>query len=123
VSVVVDASVTLDWFFRSERASYGNKVLQHVLREGCVQPINWASEVAHGLVKGVRKQQVIVEEAQRAMELLRTIETKVDQPDWRTLMTRLYGLSQKHNTSGYDAAYVELALRQNLPLAAGHRPS
>lgn len=117
MSVVVDASVTLDWFFKSERTAYGNKVLVHVLREGCFEPFLWPSEVAHGLIKGVRRKELVRDEAQRAIELLRSVDAKVDQPDWRVVMARLYSLAEKHNTSGYDAAYVEVAARLKLPLA------
>lgn len=117
MSVVVDASVTLDWFFKSERTAYGNRVLKRALREGCLEPFLWPSEVAHGLLKGVRRQELRAEEARQALELLRAIDARVDQPDWRSVMSRLYALAEEHQTTAYDAAYLELASRLKAPLA------
>src|SRR5262249_61409589 len=55
VSVVVDASVALDWVFRSERSQGANRVLEHVLREGMLVPPIWPAEVANGLLNARRR--------------------------------------------------------------------
>lgn len=53
-------------------------------------------------------------------EILQTLEQMpidIDPPDPGDLLSRLPRLAHKHALTTYDAAYLNLALREKLPLA------
>jgi len=49
MSVVIDSSVTLAWFFEDERSSAADAVLRQVTEMGAVVPSLWCLEVANAL--------------------------------------------------------------------------
>src|SRR5207249_6061277 len=53
VSLVLDASVTLGWYFEDERTAGGDAVLDRVTQSGAVVPTLWRYEVANGLQMAV----------------------------------------------------------------------
>jgi predicted nucleic acid-binding protein len=117
MSVVVDASVALDWIFGSERTPWANQVLEKVLVDGGVVPAHFPCEVANGLLVGIRKRRFAQDDLPRAFALLDEIElvergARLSEETRRTIFT---GLSS--GLTAYDAAYLELALRESLPLA------
>jgi predicted nucleic acid-binding protein len=58
VSVVLDSSITLSWYFEDERTDASYAVLQLVAEEGAVVPPLWRFEVANGLQMAVRRKRI-----------------------------------------------------------------
>ena len=55
------------------------------------------------------------------MERLATLTLTVDDGEARNSFGRTSTLAEQHGLSVYDAAYLELALRRNLPLGTRDR--
>ncbi len=51
------------------------------------------------------------------MEDIRSLDITVDDESFGHIFGDVHRLAVQHGLSGYDAAYLELAIRQNLPLA------
>lgn len=49
--------------------------------------------------------------------MLEDLDIKVDSGTFAHAMAETLQLARRHNLSAYDASYIELALRCNLPLA------
>jgi len=49
MSPVIDASLTLAWFFEDERTPAADSVLDEVATTGALAPALWRLEVANGL--------------------------------------------------------------------------
>ena len=50
------------------------------------------------------------------MELLKSLPIRVVRGEWLNNIA-LEALARKHNLAAYDVAYIDLALREKLPLA------
>ena len=49
MSLVLDSSVTLSWFFEDERTAVTASILKRVVENGAVVPVIWRLEVANAL--------------------------------------------------------------------------
>ena len=58
MSVVIDASITLSWYFEDERTQASNSVLDQVTAAGAVVPSLWKLETANGLQIAIRRQRI-----------------------------------------------------------------
>lgn len=58
MSVVIDSSITLAWFFADERTAAADAVLTHVAESGAVAPSLWRLEVANALQMAVRRNRI-----------------------------------------------------------------
>lgn len=117
MSLVIDSSITLAWFFEDERSAGADAVLRQVAESGAVAPALWKLEVANGLQMAVRRKRI--DEAFRDASIadLRAlgvaIDAQTDQQAWSTTLQ----LADRWRLTLYDAAYLELAQRLGLPLA------
>jgi predicted nucleic acid-binding protein len=117
MTFVVDASVTLAWCFRDEQNAYAHRMLRRLDDEPAVVPSVWPLEIVNGLLVAERRRRLSpAEVAQVGREL-------ADLPiTWHELSLDLaFGpvldLARAQALSTYDAAYLELAMREGLPLA------
>jgi predicted nucleic acid-binding protein len=111
---VLDASVTLSWCFEDEGDSYTDSVIDAFRTSQAVVPALWTFEVANGLAMAERRRRIRGEEAG---ELLRAVLELPIRMDSETNPGTLLEVASRARISAYDAAYLEVALRQGLPLA------
>jgi predicted nucleic acid-binding protein len=114
---VVDASVTMGFCFEDEASGYAEGVLR-LLREGeaRVPPI-WEMEVANVLVQAERRGRLTPAETVRFLDLLGALPIEIqDEPVGRVLR-EIRALALDRDLSVYDACYLDLAMREALPLS------
>jgi len=114
---VVDASAALAWCFEDEASSWTDGLLER-LRQGdrIVVPAHWPAEILNGLLVAQRRKRIGAgQPALFGDEPARLpIETE---PAHTSLQAKtVLALGEKHGLTVYDAAYLELALRRQLPL-------
>jgi predicted nucleic acid-binding protein len=117
VSLVVDASVALDWCFESERSAYGERVLEHVLAHQAVVPVIWPSEVANGLLSGLRRSRLTPASLTQAATMLSQLPIEVAPHIGEAPIVRLVQSGREYSLTAYDASYLSLAMARGLPLA------
>jgi predicted nucleic acid-binding protein len=113
MTFVLDASITLAWAFQEvdPAASEARERLRH--EEGVV-PSLWWFEVRNGLIMGERRRLLTEQRTGRFLRDLARAAIIVDGiPDETAVLT----LARRQRLTVYDAAYLELALREALPLA------
>lgn len=119
--LVLDNSVSMAWCFTEERSDYTTAVLK-ALVDGCaVVPALWFLEVAN--VTSLSEQKGVLKTAERVkfMALLAGLRKQVDHASGERIWGEVYELSLKYKLTSYDARYLELAKRMNLPLASKDR--
>ncbi|NOT29893.1 MAG: type II toxin-antitoxin system VapC family toxin [Planctomycetes bacterium] len=116
-ALVVDASVALDWIFRSERSERANRVLEQGLERGMVVPAIWPAEVANGLLTAQRRGKLKPEDLPGALALFEELPVSIPAPGGVAAIRILVDAGQSASLTAYDAAYLELALRESAPLA------
>jgi predicted nucleic acid-binding protein len=114
---VVDASVALAWGFPDEGNDYADAVLMDLERDTMVVPALFALEVANALVVGERRKRLRHAEIRRFFALLDGISVVQDVQPAGGMMRAAVTLAREHGLSAYDAAYLELAIRDGTPLA------
>lgn len=116
-ALVVDASVALDWIFRSARSASANRVLAVALEHGFVVPPIWPAEVANGLLAARRRGKLAPEELPGVLALFEELPVSVASSPGTAAIRILVDAGQSASLTAYDAAYLELALRTSGLLA------
>jgi predicted nucleic acid-binding protein len=114
---VVDASVAMAWGFPDEGSEYAVAVLLRLERESMLVPALFALEVANALVMGERRKGLRQAEIQRFVDLLEGLPMVQDVQPRNVMMNAALAIAREHGLSAYDAAYLELAIRADAPLA------
>jgi predicted nucleic acid-binding protein len=117
VSLVLDASLTLSWYFDDEVKPAADAVLERVGAKGAIVPSLWRMEVANALQVALRRKRIDKEFRGRAIRHLEALPIAVDRETDTFVWSATLGLADRFDLTVYDAAYLELAHRRNLPLA------
>jgi predicted nucleic acid-binding protein len=115
--VVVDASVALAWCFPDEGSDYADQVLVSLKRQSITVPAVWSLEIANGVLVGERRKRLQNREIQRFVALLEGLSIWEDAQTVSKIVSHVLPLASRYSLSAYDAAYLELAIRQKAPLA------
>jgi predicted nucleic acid-binding protein len=114
---VLDGSVTLAWFFEDEADAYAEAVQDSLETAVAVVPSLWPLEVANALVVGERRRRTTEAKANAFLALLQALPVTIDDETATRAWRDSLPLARAHQLSVYDATYLELALRRDLPLA------
>lgn len=114
---VLDCSVTMSWLFKDEADNYSESILSSLRMHGAIVPAIWPLEVANVLLIGERRQRVTEAQSVQFTELLASLPISVLSRAMDQAFIAILPLAREHKLSSYDAAYLELALREGLPLA------
>jgi predicted nucleic acid-binding protein len=120
VPFVVDASVALNWHLEDEDSDYCTAVLHYLEEDSPRVPSLFLYEFANGLIVAQRRNRIDSAGIARARTLMSRIPFAVD-----TLgdegISRIIEVATRFDLTGYDAAYLELAIRDGLPIATEDR--
>jgi predicted nucleic acid-binding protein len=118
MSFVLDSSITLAWVYLDELTPATFDLSQRVGRDGAWVPTIWHLEVANSLQVSIRRGRIDAPFRNRALAELAYLDIAVDQETTALAWTTTLGLADRFRLTLYDACYVELALRRDLPLAS-----
>ena len=115
---VLDCSVSVAWFFEDEFSEYSELVRQALLNKGvvAVTPGIWPAEVTNVLFQAERRKRIKAEQVDQAVRVLAQLPIDVDYLPLGS-MGHVLRLCRIYTLTSYDALYLELALRENMPLA------
>lgn len=117
MSIVIDASITLSWYFEDEVSGESEAVFDHVVANGAVTPVHWKLEIANGFRTALRKGRTDDAYRKASLNDLDAMAIEIDRDTIAHAWSEVVRLSDLYRLTPYDAAYLELALRRNLPLA------
>ncbi len=113
---VIDASVTMPWFFPDEATPFTEGLLDALGTRELWAPALWVLECTNVLQSAQRRRRI---DANRRAEIageLSELPVRLDpQPPGFVHLDRL---AATHGLSAYDATYLELALRSSLVLVS-----
>jgi len=117
-SFVLDASIAISWCFEEVQTPYAIAVLQQVSEGAEVHvPHIWALEVANALVKAFRRQHITREELFDYAQQLGGLRVRVDPAAAEHAFGQILALAERYQLTTYDACYLELAQRREVPIA------
>lgn len=117
MSLVLDSSVTLTWCFEDERRPDTLDILTQVTEEGAIAPALWPLEILNALLMAERRQRLDSAQRQQLGGFLHDLPVMLDHQTAAQSWNVTSHLAQRYKLTLYDAAYLELAQRRNLPLA------
>jgi predicted nucleic acid-binding protein len=118
-SFVVDASIAIAWVHPAQANSETDALLDRLVAgDSIVVPALWPLEVANALTVLRRRRKLTPDEARTAIETIRELPAVFDHEAATIAFTRLVELASEHELSVYDATYIELAMRKQIPLAS-----
>jgi predicted nucleic acid-binding protein len=115
---VLDASVALAWCFPGEATAETEMVLDSLSNGAeAFVPALWPFELANALLVGERRKRISVAQVTSMLQRIAYLPIAVQavQPD--RIFGQVLALARQHGLSEYDSAYLDLALREALPVA------
>jgi len=114
---VVDNSVVMAWCFEDEISSYAESVLDSLENTTAIVPSIWPLEVGNILLVAERKKRLNTTASNKFLELLSELPIIVDQEPPERMIREIFLLARKYKLSTYDASYLDLAIKRELPIA------
>jgi predicted nucleic acid-binding protein len=114
---VLDASAALAWCFEDEANNWTDGLLER-LRQGdrIVVPAHWPTEILNGLLVASRRKRIKSNQPALYWDELARLPIEAEFALNSVQAKTILALSEKHDLTVYDAAYLELAHRRQLPL-------
>jgi predicted nucleic acid-binding protein len=117
IGFVVDTSIVMSWCFEDEENSYAEAVLESLESAQAFVPAIWPLEVGNVLLVAERKKRLSQAAVVRFLSLLDGLPITVEQETRDRMLKEIVSLAREHGLSTYDASYLDLAMRLDLPLA------
>lgn len=116
---VVDASIGVAWAVHSQASTATDDLLDQVAAGMLlIVPTLWTFEVANSLLALMRRGKILAQDRDRALAALSQLPIMIDDGGPHRAFGTISQLAAEHGLSVYDAAYLELAVRRNVPLAS-----
>ncbi len=115
---VLDSSVALAWLFLDEQNPYADAIIGGLPGLEMLVPRLWHLEVANVLLVGERRGRSSQVDTVSWLGFLSGLPILVDGGTETRAWSDTINIARQHGLTVYDAAYLELALRESLPLAS-----
>jgi predicted nucleic acid-binding protein len=115
-TVAIDASVTAAWCFADEANAATDALRSGLIDHGAVVPVLWHAESANVLLIAERRKRITPDRCAELLELLGELPIETDDGTQR-IRGSVFRLARALRLTVYDAIYLELAIRRDLPLA------
>ncbi len=116
---VLDASVVLTWCFPDEQSEKAETISERIaVGDKAMVTAFWPHEVLNALLMGERRKRLTPELTGAFLQDLKRLAVDIDiSPPAVNVFDTVQTLCRKHRLTSYDAAYLELAMRGDHPLA------
>ena len=107
----------LAYSLESQGTAEIDAMMREVQEHGAWVPATWVVEPWHGLLHAARRTGNGFQRLGEVWTLLRMLPIEVEQADPARVAAEVSPLAWKHQLTIYDATYLEVVLRRDLPLA------
>ncbi len=112
---VIDNSVVSGWYLDNQATSYTQAIAERLQSDRAYAPALWELELTNVLRTSCLRQRMTAQRAQEILAHLGSLPIAIDREG--VPPPELLALALRFSLSSYDAAYLALALRRQLPLA------
>ncbi|WP_321384500.1 type II toxin-antitoxin system VapC family toxin, partial [Rhizobium sp.] len=114
MAFIVDASIAGAWLLPDEENTLAEQAMARMAEEDAVAPDLLRHEIRSILLSAEKRERISVDFVHSALARFRGLPLQLAGPGDDTEVVRL---SRKYRLNAYDAAYLALALLEQLPLA------
>jgi predicted nucleic acid-binding protein len=111
---VLDASISAAWALAGESSPFAESAENRLATDSAIVPYIWWYEVRNLLVVNERRGRITVDESAAFLRILSAYPIRIE-PDAEA--EDVFRIARRCRLSFYDAAYLALAVREQLPLA------
>ena len=121
--IVLDNTVTMAWCFADESTEFTEALLRRLsdLTDNALVPALWLYEVVNVTEVAARKGRITPEKAKAFLDSLADLPIEIEHPSVRQMFISVRKLVSQYGLTAYDASYLELAIRHNLPFATSDK--
>ena len=108
------------WLLESNKSvdqKYAEAVLRSLVDAVAIVPSLWHLEASNVLLSAERREEITLAEIERFASQLEELPIQVDSRTQSRALSHILVLAREYKLSSYDAAYLELAVREGLSLA------
>lgn len=106
------------WCFEDEANDDSDRILDFLRESKALVPFIWPLEIINVLRVGERKNRISTSQSNTFIRLLNALPIEVDLDIQSLINKNIIEISREYAISSYDAAYLELALRKDIPLVS-----
>ena len=120
MNFVLDNSAVMRWYFGDGSAAdleYASRVLDSMADAKALVPGVWGLEVANVLARAEAKGLTSEARSETFLGMLNRMDIGTDGATSAQALSGILHLARRYGLSSYDASYLELAMREDLPLA------
>lgn len=117
MTFVLDSSIALTWCFEDEATAEADALLDIITEGGAHAPSLWPLEVMNALCMAERRGRLTNEALHDRIAFLHALPVALDPETAAQAWASTIRLARTYKLTVYDAAYLELAQRLELPLA------
>lgn len=117
-SFILDCSMTMSWCFSDEATPESMKVQDQLVSESAIVPAHWFLEVSNVLAMAEKRKRITMADADQFLGQIATLDIQVDSYVASKHCFELISLCRTYGLTAYDAAYLDLAIRLQIPIAS-----
>jgi len=117
-TLIIDCSMTMAWCFADESTPETVGIQDRLASEAAVVPAHWFLEVVNVLTIAEKRKRISPDDASQFVHMLSVLDIQVDEEASGRAFDHILPLCRSHGLTSYDAAYLDLVLRRQLPLAS-----
>jgi predicted nucleic acid-binding protein len=115
---VLDASVAVAWCFDDETTKFTEGVLDLISAGAeALVPSIWPLEISNALLVAERRKRIALAKVTALLVRIAGLPISVTRTDSKQAFEQILPMARQQGLSQYDAAYLELAVREGLALA------
>lgn len=113
---VLDCTITMAWCFEDESSKETDAILESLQNLTACVPTIWPLEVANVLLSAKKNKRITEVQSSSFIDALSALPIVIDQSTSSRAMHTIFVLAVETDLTIYDAAYLELAAREKIPL-------
>jgi predicted nucleic acid-binding protein len=114
---IIDCSMTMAWCFEDEKSDEATQIQDRLAAEAAIVPVHWSLEVVNVLALAEKRKRISAADSTQFLKLLAVFDIQIDEQGPTQAFDHILPLCRSHPLTSYDAAYLDLAIRRQLPLA------
>jgi len=115
---VLDNSIVIAWCFEDESNAMADAVLEQLQSKLAIVPAIWPLEVGNVLLVAERRGRLSEADSSRFLTMLADLPIQSEIETRQRAMSNILFLAREYTLSTYDASYLDLAMREGVPLAS-----
>lgn len=115
--ITLDASIALSWCFADESSPESDEIAQQVIKGGAIVPAIFHLELANVLLQSEKRGRLTRQDSAARLQLIGQLPIQTDPQLPSNWVAEILELARANSLTSYDAAYLELAMRVDVPLA------